>query len=100
MSDPLTLLANLASVLTAFVAVMAYVQFRVDRAAKRTRLERQLQVDKRKGTKSRSILGLAIQLGISENEIVDASYRSKLIERRAEEDERGQAIAMWLAYKD
>jgi len=93
------LASDFASIITALVALSAWTYFRAEQNAKRRRLEKQLATDAKRGVKSRSILGLAIQLGISEREIVDASYRSNKIERRAQENEHGQATAMWLAHK-
>lgn len=92
-------LADVASLVTAALASAFFLQFHYDRRAKRLRLEAKLKADQAAGYKSRSVLGLSIALGISEVELVEASFRSNKVVRRPEEDDSGAAVKMWLAYK-
>src|SRR5262245_9450943 len=84
--------ANLASVLTALVACAAFTQFHWGRRAKRLRLETFLKdvSDAPDGMHSVSVIGLSNQLGISEAEILEASFRSQRIRRQFSQQMMGQ----------
>jgi hypothetical protein len=76
--------ANLASILTAVVAALAYGRYLIDRRRKRQKLEAYLEAEKaaERDRGQRSILHLIARLGLTEAELLDASFRSKHIIRR------------------
>lgn len=101
--DWLEAFANGASIVTAFVALVAagYVWF--DLRRKRQKLERYLKEVKQSATGSdkgqRTLLHLIAKLGMTEAELLQASFRSKKVQRRlAKDDETGRASAMLLEY--
>jgi hypothetical protein len=75
----LELFANLASVLTAVVAALATVYFWNDKRSKRHRLEnylRRRKQDPLASTYQHTILHLMAKLGMTEEEILHASFSS------------------------
>jgi hypothetical protein len=93
------LIANGAAIVTAVIAALAFAQFHWARRSRRVRLERTLKRGVRERKPWRTVLGLAIELGIPEAEIVDASYRSRKIDRLPLNDFNGAAVKMLLAYR-
>lgn len=86
MDDPkdwLGLVANFAAIATALVAVAGSAWFVMERGAKRRRLEAYLKAERDKGQDKgqRSILHLVARVGLTEPEILQASFRSKHIGR-------------------
>lgn len=86
MDDPndwLGLVANIAAILTALVAVVASAWFVMGRGPKRRRLEAYLKAerDNGQGKGQRSILHLIARVGLTEPEILQASFRSRHIGR-------------------
>lgn len=73
--------ANWAAILTAAIAVWGYASYRRDRCAKKSRLEAYLKAEKGEGKNmgQRSVKHLVANLGISENEVLDAAFHSKNI---------------------
>lgn len=96
----LEILANIAAILTAAIAVWAYGRFVYERRQKRLRLESHLRDQKRTGTDQgqRTLLHLVANLGMSEIEIIDAAFRSKVVHRRVSLDEQGRADRLLLEY--
>jgi hypothetical protein len=88
--------ANVAAVITAIVATLAYGRFLCERRRKRQRLETYLKSDAQKG--GRSLLDLATTLGMTEAEIIDAAFRSQCIRRTATTDLMGSPSKMLLEY--
>lgn len=104
-SDFLTILANVSAIATAVVAVVAAIYLGFDRRNKRVTLEGYLKKEKQeaKGDNKgqRSLLHLMARLGMTEAELLQASFRSKKIARRlSSEKETGHASALLLEYKD
>ncbi|WFU01956.1 hypothetical protein QA648_17930 [Rhizobium sp. CB3171] len=97
----LEIFANIAAILTAVIAVWAYGRFLWERRQKRLRLESHLRDEKemRADEGQRTLLHLVANLGMSEIEIVDAAFRSKVIRRRVSLDEQGRADRLLLEYE-
>ena len=88
--------ANIAAVITAVVATLAYGRFLYERCQKRQRLEAYLKGDAQRG--GRSLLDLAATLGMTETEIMDAAFRSQHIRRTVTTDLMGSPSKMLLEY--
>ena len=105
MSFPLTenhleILANIAAILTAMIAVWAYGRFLWERRQKRIRLETHLRDEKNSADQGqRTVLHLVAHLGMSEAEIVDAAFKSKVIRRLVSVDDQGRADRLLLEYE-
>jgi hypothetical protein len=74
-------LANLASIATAIVAVLAYWRYSMSRRNKQKRLEEHLRAERENGRLAIAIVHLVAELGMTESEILDASFRSRHIVR-------------------
>ncbi|WP_018240322.1 hypothetical protein [Ensifer sp. BR816] len=99
-SELLGAIANVAAILTALVAVVAYGHFLWERRQKRRRLESHLRDERHVGyTGERSLLHLTAHLGMSEAEVVDAAFRSKVIRRRVSADDQGRPHQLLLVYE-
>jgi hypothetical protein len=95
----LEILANLAAILTAGIAAWAYGWFLWQRREKRLRLENHLRDEHDRDDQGhRTLLHLVANLGMSEAEIVDAAFRSKVIRRRVTVDNQGKADCLLLEY--
>jgi hypothetical protein len=93
--------ANIAAILTAIVAGLAWGAYRYDLYRKRKRLEAYLKAEKEKGTDKgqRTMLHLMVRLGLTEAEVMQASFRSKhLIRRIAADPKNDRAEALLLEY--
>jgi uncharacterized iron-regulated membrane protein len=97
----LEIVSHLAAIATGVVAVAAYWMYLHDRKAKRLRLEKHLREEKERDTDhgQRTLLHLVARLGMSEGEIMDAAFRSKVIARRVATDKDGRANMLFLEYK-
>lgn len=98
----LELAAHGAAILTAVVAVWAWVRYLCDRYKKRLELESHLRMEKALGKNKgqRTLLHLTAKLGMTEADILDAAFRSKHICRRVTTDEDGMAKRLMLEYRD
>ena len=86
MDDPpnwLGLLANIAAIVTAVVAFAGSAWYVVERCAKRLRLESYLKAERDAGKYKgqRSMLHLVARVGLTEQEVLQASFRSRHIAR-------------------
>ena len=91
-------LANVAAICTAVVAVW----FWRSQNEKMRKLEDYLKKEKEAGRDNgqRSILHLVARVGLTESEIIQASFKSEHIERRIKEDQNtGLAGSILLEYK-
>lgn len=88
--------ANVAAIITAIVATLAYCRFLYERSQKRQRLETYLKNDAYRG--GRSLLDLAATLGMTEIEIMDAAFRSRCIRRTVTAELYGAPSKMLLEY--
>jgi len=84
MKDLLEILANIAAILTALVATVAAIYYGWDRKNKRLKLENYLSAAKLKNPDrhTHTTLHLMAQLGLTESEILNASYASRHIIRK------------------
>lgn len=100
-SEVIEITANAASILTAVIAVWAFLYFQVGKLRQRWRLEAYLR-DQQTGSRDggqRTILHLVARLGMSEAEIIDAAFRSKVIDRKVSQDDEGKADRLFLVYR-
>lgn len=99
----LGIIANIAAILTAVIAAYGYGKYCLDRNQKCQQLEKHLKVEKTKGKDSgqRSLLNLMAKVGMTEAELIQASFRSKHIVRKiAKDEETGRADALLLEWKE
>lgn len=102
-------LTNWASILTfivtliaAIVGVGGYVRYRWEIRRKSKSLEEYLRAEKAKGEDrgQRSILRILSEVGLTEDEIIQASFRNAKISRCVTADEKGFANRLLLEYKN
>ena len=96
-------IANIAAILTAMVAVFGYGYYRFDQWHKRHRLENYLKSEKENAADrgQRTLLHLMAKLGMTEAELLQASFRSKHISRKISPDDKtGRAEALLLEWKE
>ena len=96
-------IANVAAILTALVAAYGYGAYRMDQHGKRGSLEQYLksEKEKRKDRGQRSLLHLMAKLGMTEAELLQASFRSKHIDRKISPDRKtNRAEALLLEWAD
>ena len=104
-SDPLHFWADVASIATGIIAVLAYVQFGLRRLRQRWRLEKYLKKEapalpEDGDTGARTPLRLVAAVGMTEAEIMDAAFRSKHINLlTAADPDTGRAAAILLRYE-
>ncbi len=97
------ILANIAAVLTAVIAAVGYSAYRWDQFTKRKKLEKYLKDEKSDGKDrgQRSLLHLMANVGMTEAELIQASFRSDHIERKiAPDDKTGRADSLLLEWKE
>ena len=103
LNDHLGTIANIAAILTAMIAVFGYGAYRWDQRCKRIRLESYLKAQKSDGSNrgQRSLLHLMAKVGMTEAELIQASFRSsKIVRKIAKDEETGRADALLLEHKD
>ena len=98
----LSIASNVASILTAFVAIVAYVRYQCERSNKRRRLEQYLRDERGMGDKGqRTMTRLIAKVGLTESDIFDAAFSSKHIKRTIDEDpDTGLASTIFFEYVD
>lgn len=100
----MSVVAELSAILTAVVAVWGYGHYRLDQREKRIKLEAYLKGE-RSGARGdekgqRSLLHLMAKLGMTEAELLSASFVSKHIGRKiAADPDTGRAAALLLEYR-
>ena len=102
MSD-LTVWANLAAILTALIAIFGYGKYQLDAVFRRKKLENYLKKQKTLGNDQgqRSILHLMAHLGLTEAEILQASFISKQVARKiAKDPDTGYADKLLFEYME
>jgi len=100
----LELWAQLAAIFTALLAVFGYGKYQFGLYRKREQLESYLKIEKITATGNnrgqRSILHLMAKLGMTEAEILQASFNSKsIIRRTAQNPVNNRAEALLLEYQ-
>ena len=107
MNSDLGYWANISSILTliltavgATVGLWGYFSYRLTFFQKRRKLEQYLEEQKSKSTGKgqQSLLHLVRNVGLTEDEIIQISFKSKKIERRIKEDEEGYAKSLLFEY--
>lgn len=100
-------LADLASILTAAVAVYWFCYSVIDRCRKRKKLEKYLlgkwkAYDSKtdEGLYRHTIVHLMAELGLTEDEVLQASFRSGKIRRKLGENNSGLATDIRLQHRD
>jgi hypothetical protein len=99
----LELLANIAEILTATVAALAYGLYRYDQRSKRIRLENYLRNEKQRNPAkhTHTILHVMAEVALTENEILRAAFGSRHIERLVHQNQdTGLADDILLRYQD
>lgn len=89
----LGLIANLAAIITGGIALFFYFRDRLERRAKRVRLENYLKREKAKGVDAgqRTILHLVRHVGMSASDVYTAASKSKRIQVRTMAGKAGYA---------
>ena len=92
---------HIATILTSVVAVGAWIQYQHGKFKKRVRLENYLRdVELPEHQSSCSVLRLVAELGMSETDIMDASLRSRRVERlRRPDPQTGLTAQVMLRYR-
>lgn len=95
----LDIASDLATILTAVIAAGAWFQFQWERHQRRTRLERHLRRARDPNGNPATVAELVVDLGMGENDILDAAFRSKRIRRcHRVEGASGRTVAVELEY--
>lgn len=103
LGDIVGMLADACAILTAIIAVWFFIRVRCGENDKLTKVENYLKAEKaaaKDGDKGqRSILNIIAKVGLSEEEILKASFQSKNIRRLLKSDQDGYAAAILLWYE-
>lgn len=103
-SDPLEIAANLAAILTAAIATVAYLRFACAQWLLRRALESYLQQEKRSGHNSgrRTVMHLMANLAMTEAEVLQAGFQSRKIDVVPGIDDQGRAVRLYFecSWKD
>jgi len=102
-ADNLGAIANVSAILTAVVAIFGYGAYRVEQCSKYKKLENYLKAEKSKGKDfgQRSLLHLMANVGMTEAELIQASFRSNHIKRKIAPDEKtNRAEALLLEWSE
>lgn len=99
METAISILANLASIVTALVAVSAWGWYLCKRRERQRALEKYLlQTKGEEDYGRRTTLHLMAHLGMTEAQIMEAAFASKCIRTVPGSDERGRADAIFFEY--
>lgn len=104
MKDVVNVIADACAILTAIIAVWFFIRVKCGENDKLAKVENYLKAEKaaaQSGDKGqRSILHIIAKVGLSEQEILKASFQSKHIRRLLKSDKDGYAAAILLWYED
>lgn len=94
--------ANITSVLTFFGAAFAYIKYLCDFRSKPKRLETYLHTEKQKAQDHglRTALQITREIGLTSDEIIQASFKNRHIGRRVKLDDAGLAERLLFVYED
>lgn len=101
--DCIELLANIASIVTALVTASAALYFCRDKCLKGKRLENYLRNEKTSAgaANAHTIIHLMAKLGLTEAEVLHASFKSRHIVQKVRADSNsGLAAAILFEYSD
>lgn len=98
--DVLEIVANLAAVLTACIATLAYGRFWCAQRARQKTLEDYLRDEKlaRHDEGRRSVIHLMANLAMTETEVLHAAFQSRKISSTPGIDDQGRAIRLLFEY--
>jgi len=99
----LAAIANVASILTAFFAAAAWFVYWRDKCAKQKRLEEYLKAVKASNAsnKAHTVIHLMAKLGMTDAEILHASFSSRhVIHKVRKDDDTGLAAQLLFEYSD
>lgn len=98
--EGLELIANLAAILTAVLATLAYVRFVWAERARRQALEAHLKEEKLRNLDEgkRTVMHLMAYLSMSETEVLHAAFQSKKITCSPGMDEQMRANRLYFEY--
>ncbi len=90
-SAAIQLIADAAAILTSIIVIFGYSKYQYDKCLRRSKLEDYLKAEKSNGESSnrgqRSIMHLVAELGMSEDQIYEASFKSTRISRKTKVDQ-------------
>src|SRR5437762_2275092 len=90
----LSIAADVAAIITACVALFAYLAYRFQQRSRRIRLEQYLQEEKDRGWGDQgrtTVTELMAHLGMTEAEVLHAAFQSRMVRRATVTDEQGRA---------
>jgi len=98
----LEVLANLAAILTAAVATVAFGQYKSGQSKRRKLLENHLRDEKLSGIDDgrRTVIHLMAYLSMTEAEVLQAGFSSKLVRSVPGTDDQGRAVRLYFEYDD
>ena len=97
--DVLTVVANLAAILTAIVATIAYGKFLLAQRRRRRALEDYLREDKCMGDLQRhTVMHLMAHLSMTEAEVLQAGFQSTKVRAVPGTDDQGRADRIYFEY--
>lgn len=91
--------ANFAAIATAVVAVTAYWRYLRSRRDKQKRLEEYLRTERKNGRMAIAVVHLVAEVGMTEAEILDISFRSQHISRLSSMALVGSPSGIYLEYR-
>jgi hypothetical protein len=104
MKDIINVIADACAILTAVIAVWFYFRIKCGDSNKLSKVENYLKAERNeaKGADKgqRSILNIVAKLGLTEDEVLRASFHSKHIRRLLKSDNEGYASAILLWYEE
>lgn len=104
MKDAVNIVADVCAILTALVAVWFFIRVKRGESDKLAKVENYLKAERYSSNSDdkgqRSILNIIAKIGLSEQEILKASFQSKHIRRLLKPDKDGYAAAILLWYED
>jgi hypothetical protein len=100
--DGLEIAANVAAILTAVVATLAYVHFIWGERRRRLALEAYLREERRHSVDEgrRTVTHLMAHLSMTEAEVLKAGFQSKIVEAIPGMDEQGRAVRLYFQHGD
>ncbi len=98
-ASDLSEIANVASILTAIVAVLAYGQYTLQAQARRWRLERYLKSVRHEGKGQKTVLHLMARLSMTEAEVLAAGFHSRKVVPKVDTDGDGKADKLLFQYR-
>jgi hypothetical protein len=98
--DTIEIVANLSAIVTAAIATLAFVGFQWRKRSRRMALEKYLKNERERDYDEgkRSVLHLMACLSMTESEVQQASFESKVIRTVPGIDDQGRADSIYFQY--